>query len=95
MSNSYLSGWPAVWLDMWALSVEAAAVVRLRLRKIARGGAAGESEARLMVSEKVLAAMQVQASLGADLITSPLSRSQTVLSHYGFVVRANRLRLSL
>lgn len=94
MRTASLRDWSGIWLDTLSLSIDASAVVRLRLGKIALGGLAGRDEARLMVSEKIGAALEMQAKLGSDVTSSPLRCSQYVLKHYGRVVRANRTRLS-
>ena len=94
MVNNNAVGWTGVWLDSLVLSMDAATVIGLRLAKIALGGRAGSDEARLMVSEKISAGLELQAKLGSNMRFSPLRRSQDVLGHYGRVVRANRERLS-
>lgn len=87
--------WFALALDSWSMGVEASAVIGLRMVRLAGGGAAAESEARLMVTEKVGAVMDLQAlamrgALGGD-IGIVASRS---LRHYRGKVRANRRRLT-
>lgn len=77
------------------LAVEAATVVALRGARLARGGPAAKSEARRMVSEKLEAALALQAlaltgGLGA---TVPVAAGKAV-RHYRRKVRANRRRLS-
>lgn len=81
--------------DAWMLAAEAATVMSLRTMKISAGGAAGEREARRMVSEKVEAAqaLQVMALTGALGVTAPSAVDKT-LKHYRRKVRANRRRLS-
>lgn len=85
--NPYVRlGW-----DAWMLGAEAATVMGLRTMKIAAGGAAGEREARRMVSEKIEAAQALQVmALG---VTAPGAVDKT-LKHYRRKVRANRRRLS-
>ncbi|MCR5877733.1 hypothetical protein [Phenylobacterium sp. J367] len=87
--------WLRLGMDAWMLGFEASTVVALRSAKIAAGGAAGEAEARRMVSEKVEAAQawQLLAATGALGFTAPLAADRT-LKHYRRKVRANRRRLS-
>ena len=94
MKTAQLADWSGMWLDTLSLTMDATVVVGLRIGKIARGGPAGCDEARLMVSEKLRAALEMQAKLGSDLTSSPLRRGQDVLGHYGQIVHANRIRLS-
>jgi hypothetical protein len=87
--------WLRIGFDAWRLGVEASAVIGLRTLKIAAGGAAGDAEARRMVSEKLAAAaeLQTKALAGGLGLTSAAMASRT-LSHYRRKVRANRRRLS-
>ena len=48
---------------MMMLALEANNVIALRLMKLMRGGRAAKREARLMVSEKIAAALEASASL--------------------------------
>ena len=87
--------WFALALDSWSMGVEASAVIGLRMVRLAGGGAAAESEARLMVTEKFRAALDLQAlamrgALGGD----PGMVAARSLRHYGARVRANRRRLT-
>jgi hypothetical protein len=83
-------GWQA-----WALGVEASAVIGLRAVKLAAGGAAAEREARLMTTEKLDAALELQqaAMRGALGSTAPAA-AKAVLRRYRRKVRANRRRLT-
>ncbi len=94
MTASQLKGWTGVCLDAWRLGFDASSVIAMRVAKIAGGGDAGAAEARLMVAEKVQAALQLQAKLVDDVRGTPLSSTQTALRHYGKAVAANRRRLS-
>ncbi|MGZ3273001.1 MAG: hypothetical protein ACXWKY_10575 [Caulobacteraceae bacterium] len=87
--------WFGIGMDAWRLGLEASAVIGLRTLKIAQGGAAGEAEARRMVSEKVQAAadLQVRAMTGG-LGASPASASARTIAHYRRKVSANRRRLT-
>jgi len=81
--------------DAWALGMEAGAVIGLRSLKIAAGGAAGEAEARLMVDEKVAAAVELQTkALTGGLGFTGAGVATKTLAHYRRKVRANRRRLS-
>ncbi len=67
----------------------------LRTMKIAAGGAAGESEARRMVSEKIEAGLDLQTmALTGGLGFTPESATNKTLAHYRRKVRANRRRLT-
>ena len=87
--------WFGIGMDAWRLGMEASTVIGLRTLKIAQGGAAGQAEAELMVSEKVESAMalQMQALTGALGVT-PASASARTIAHYRRKVNANRRRLS-
>ena len=95
MTPSPYAAWATAGLDAWTLGMDASAVIGLRLAKIATGDAAAAQEARLMVAEKVEAALEMQASLmTGGFGTTPLSGTQGLLRHYGRKVRANKRRLS-
>lgn len=67
----------------------------LRMTRIAAGGPAGAAEARLMVSEKLQAAMELQTRLmTGGLGHTPLLGTQGILKHYRGKVAANSKRLS-
>lgn len=89
------SPWVQLGWDAWMLGAESASVMGLRTLKIAAGGAAGEAEARRMVSEKIEAAqaLQIMAMTGALGFTAPAAAAKT-LTHYRRKVRANRRRLA-
>ena len=75
--------------------MDAATVVGLRMMKLAAWDAAAATEAQKMVSEKVEAAMRLQAlALRGALGTSAASMMAGSLRHYGRAVRANRRRLA-
>jgi len=82
-------------MSAWSLGVEASAVIGLRTMKIAAGGAAGEAEARRMVTEKIDAGMALQTlALTGGLGFTPHGATAKALAHYRRKVRANRRRLS-
>jgi hypothetical protein len=86
--------WPRLAFDSWVVSIDAAAVMGLRIMKLAACDTAAALEAQRMVSEKVEAALALQALVvGGALGNSPASMMAGSLRHYGRTVRANRRRL--
>ena len=87
--------WLRVGWDAWSLILEASSVIGMRTARIALGGAAGEAEARRMVSEKIDATLSLQAlaMTGGLGFTAPAVAAKT-LAHYRGRVRANRRRLA-
>jgi hypothetical protein len=75
------------WCDAAMLSLEAQQVIGLRVAKLAGGGAAAETEAMRMVSEKVFASMRAGATLAAG------GSHEKVLAQVRRSVRANARRL--
>lgn len=95
MSGKAYGAWLTAGFDMWMLGAEAASVMALRTARIAAGGSAGAAEAELMVTEKVRAAMELQARLMTGALGhTPLSGTQGALKHYRRKVAANSKRLS-
>ncbi len=95
MTRRQTNRWFGIGFDAWSLGFEASAVMGLRVLKIAQGGAAGQAEAERMVSEKVDAAMALQAgALTGGLGATPASAAARTIAHYRRKVRANRRRLS-
>ena len=87
--------WTGLGFDVWALGIEASTVIGLRTMKLAAGGRASEAEARLMVSEKVRTAMDMQMALMTGALgTDPIRASRSIVQQYTRKVRANRRRLS-
>lgn len=87
--------WFGILVDTWSLGVEASAVMGLRVMKITQGGASGQAEAERMISEKVEAALDLQArTLTGGLGVTPASATARTLAHYRRKVKANRRRLS-
>lgn len=76
------------WIALAALSVEAQQVIWLRSLKLAAGGAAAQTEAGLMVSEKFAAATDAALRLARGGSPDSLVRA------YRRRVRANAKRLS-
>ena len=69
------------------LALEANNVIALRLMKLMRGGRAAKREARLMVSEKIAAALEASASLMTG------ASGHDVVRRYRKHVAANAKRL--
>jgi len=66
----------SVWLfDSLMLAVEAQHVISLRLAAIARGGTGAALEARLMVTEKIIAAQQAAEMLAQGAPTEAVISS--------------------
>jgi len=87
--------WLGIGMSAWSLGVEASTVIALRTLKLAAGGAAGEAEARRMMSEKIDAGVALQTlALTGGLGSTPQAVASKTLSHYRRKVRANRRRLS-
>ena len=76
------------WFSGAMLAMEASEVIRLRLEKFAHGDADSEQEACLMVTEKLVAALQV----GAQLLSGATPAS--IIGFYRDRVAANAKRLS-
>lgn len=95
MVGSAYAAWMKASFDAWALGAESATVAGMRVAKIAAGGSPAATEAALMISEKVQAGLELQASLVASgLALTPLAGTQTALRLYRKKVAANRRRLS-
>jgi hypothetical protein len=77
------------------MGLEASSVIGLRTLKIAAGGPAGDAEIRLMVDEKVTAAMTLpMLAMTGKLGNNPTAVAARSLTHLRKTVRANRRRLS-
>ncbi|MEJ0012657.1 MAG: hypothetical protein WDM94_08515 [Bauldia sp.] len=76
------------WIALAALSAESQQVMWLRSFKLAAGGAAAQTEANLMVSEKIAAA--TDAALRLSRGASP----DSIVRAYRRKVRANAKRLT-
>jgi hypothetical protein len=74
--------------DILMLAAEAQRVINLRLAAIARGGPAAELETRLMVTEKMVAALQAGGMLAQGAST------RSVISFYRSRVQENVRRLT-
>lgn len=87
--------WMKAGMDAWLLGVEAVTVMGLRTARMATGGVAGSGEAELMVTEKIRAAIELQARImtGAFGMT-PLGIVEGATRHYRRKVAANNKRLT-
>ena len=87
--------WLRLSLNALRLGTEANTVVALRMMKIAGGGAGAATEAQLMVSEKIQAAMEVQSQLAFGAMTGAAAHigPSKAVALYRRKVRANRRRL--
>jgi hypothetical protein len=74
--------------DSLMLAVESQRVISLRLAAIARGGPTAEAETRLMVTEKMVAALQAAGMLAQGAST------RSVISFYRSRVQENVRRLT-
>jgi len=87
--------WTGIVWDAWAMGLEASSVIGLRTLKIAAGGSAADAEIRLMVGEKVTAAMTLpMLAITGKLGGNPTAVAARSLTHLRKKVRANRRRLS-
>ena len=95
MSIQSCDPWVRAGLDAWSLAAEASTVIALRMVRLAAGGTASVREANLMITEKVEAGLELQASLvGKGFSLTLLAGAQTTLRHYRRKVAANRRRLA-
>ena len=90
MNGRTYGAWVRAGLDAWSLGIEASSVIGLRVAKIASGGDPTGAEARLMVSEKIESAWELQSALVG---LTPLAGTRKALRHYGRKVSANHRRL--
>ena len=86
------------WLEIGAaataLAWESADVIALRMVGAAAGGPRAQKEAVRMVSEKMIALVELQAGLLAGAMgATPTAAARGTLSHYARKVAANRRRL--
>ena len=87
--------WADLGLDVFSLWIDSLAVMRLRSLKIARGGAAGQQEFALMLTEKFAASYQLaMKSAAGQLGVSPAEITGNFLHYVHQRVRANKTRLS-
>lgn len=93
--NNPFGPWYGLGFDMWMLGAEASSVIALRTLKLAAGGAAADEEARLMLGEKLDAAMLLsqRAMMGQLGATMPGIAAKTI-ADYRRRVRRNQRRLT-
>jgi len=88
--------WLALTCDAVRLGLEAQAVIALRLGRLAKGGAAGWTEAQRMTTEKITTLANAQVAAAMMMLSgkhsAPVARKTIAI--YGKRVRANRRRLS-
>lgn len=77
-----------MWMKMAALGWNSQQVIALRLEKLAKGGPGAATEARLMVSEKMLEAGNAAVTLASG------GNIGNVVASYHRKVRANKSRLA-
>jgi hypothetical protein len=94
---SMLNPWFVLTFKAMQIGFEAQNVIVLRSIRLSAGGARGQNEARLMVSEKIAASVEAQATAVSGLIKG---RNDTVVASRVLRglrkrVRSNKRRLSL
>jgi hypothetical protein len=91
-----LNPWLAFSFQAARLGWEAQNVMALRLMRLAGGGAAGQSEAHLMVAEKVAALTEAHTAGATAAIKGGNGRdvAEKVMNVYKKRVRGNKRRLS-
>ncbi|HUQ12913.1 MAG TPA: hypothetical protein VM055_01390 [Novosphingobium sp.] len=95
MLPSLSQSWLAAGIEAWTLTAEASAVIALRTVKLAMGRDWSGRETRLMVTEKLSAALELQtAMLTGTLSVDPAFATRQALNLYTRRARANRIRLS-
>ncbi len=88
-------GWSDAACDMCGILADAPWVIGLRLRRLARGGAAAGDELGLMVAEKWYANKGVASAIATGRMgRSPREIAANVIGFYGQWVSDNRRRLS-
>ena len=87
--------WLGLGLAAAKLSMDACAVVGMRMGRLAAGGPAADREARQMFAEKATALVEAQFSLMNALATGKGARwPRHALASYHRRVRANKRRLA-
>ena len=89
------NAWLALTFQTAQLGLDAQRVVALRLMRLSGGGAAGATEARRMVADKMAALTEAQLAAAAAVLTGDSHRlANKVLRVFKKRVRANRNRLA-
>ena len=87
--------WTGMVWNAWAMGLEASTVIGMRTLKIAAGGSAADAEIRLMVDEKMTAAMTLpMLAMTGQLGNTATAVAARSLTHLRKKVRANRRRLA-
>lgn len=87
--------WPKLFFDTLALGMSANTVIALRVAKLARGGAAANSESKRMVAEKVTAAAEAGLKAAGGMATGKPERAAGhAIAVYQKRVNANLRRLT-
>ena len=90
-----MPNWTRLLTDSVKLGVSANHVIALRMAKLAHGGAAARAESKLMVDEKVRAAMDANMEAARSIMTGHAHLAPTrALSIYQKRVHKNLSRLS-
>ena len=86
--------WSRLLIDSAKLGLSANQVIGLRLAKLARGDAAARTESRLMVAEKVKAALEANIAAAQSILAGKAHLApKRALSVYKKRVRKNLSRL--
>lgn len=86
----------SLWMDSWSLALEASSVIGMRLGRMATmDGPSAAAEMRLMVSEKVGSAIDLQGkAITGRLGATSNAQARLTIAHYRKAVAKNRRRLS-
>lgn len=87
--------WSRIVLDLWAMQIEASAVIALRMMRLAGGGSLAARESERMVAEKLMLQwdLAMRAATGS-LGNTPEAVARNSVRHTRRKVRANRSRLA-
>ena len=83
-----LASWWDLSTSIAMAGLEAQRVVALRLKKLAVGGLSAQTEAQLMLSEKIAAGAEAMATLASG------GSASSVVKRYRTIIRANEKRLN-
>ena len=91
-----LNPWLALTLRTMQLGFDAQNVIFLRMMRLSAGGARGQSEARRMISEKIAASAEAQATAVSGVMAgrNEAAVAGQVVRRLQKRVRANKRRLS-
>ena len=85
--------WPS-YFQLAQATLDANAVVAMRLMRLASGGAVAQREAQRMVTEKCLAFAQAQTAAATRMMAGVAGATKSASDVYRRKVRANRRRLA-